>query len=96
MQMFKHSPPVVYTHQCRRSFQGKEKEAAVEKQGKSKDKPTQRAGGHESSNKQNKSVVLSCWETDSCYIFQLQITWRPLSTEALVIQLCTSKLITDN
>lgn len=55
MQMFKHSPPVVYTHQCRKwSFQGKEKEAAVEEQGKSKDKPTQRGGGHESSNKQNR------------------------------------------
>lgn len=55
VQMFKHSPPVIYTPQCKkRSFQGKEIKAAVEGQGKSKDKPTQRGGGHESSYKQNR------------------------------------------
>lgn len=54
-QVFKHSPPVMYTHQCKkRTVQGKEIRAAVEGQGKSKDKPTQRGGGHESSYKQNR------------------------------------------
>lgn len=55
VQRFKHSPPVIYTHQCKKSsFQGKGIKAAVEGQGKSKDKPTQEGGGHESSYKQNR------------------------------------------